>query len=558
MLSAGHSRRESSEEKGWFRRMPASEVPTRHKDQAPSSEPRSAPREAADRDPSGKEAGSRRDRTPTSGFRRGATPTQERLSLGSRVAVRVGLSAVVWGGLAGLGMAALLAALGFRDPLMLSMVVAASLAAGAAAFVAVRRVFARRLTRVASFVEQRVARGLPVGAEQSSDELERVELAVDRLLESMERPAHRASSSGTFEAPSAEQSHREAMLARDLTTKTVELAQRLEERNVLFEVLRESAASQNLASVLDTLVERLGPVLRLRECAVLLRRPDASFVVEAAWGFAEPKSVLGRAIVSGEGVTGGSTERNEAILIEDVTNSPEYLAFWGEVRREGSFLSVPIQAAGQTIGALALTRPPEDPLTPTESRYVSAIADQVALAIHNAQLFAKLEELSTTDELTRLPNRRYFNERLGRELSQARRWGHTLSVLVIDIDHFKKLNDREGHAAGDEALVAVAQVLRAALREVDVVARWGGEEFVVILDRANEEDAILVADKLRKAVEDLVVPGTEGQPGGHLTVSIGAAELAPGEDAGALVQRADRAVYVAKKAGRNRVSIPPV
>lgn len=501
----------------------------------------------------------RRDATPTGRARRSQPPPGERLSLGSRVAARVGLSAVVWGGLAGLGMSALLAALGFRDPLMLTMVVAASLASGTAAFIAVRRVFARRLSRVATFVEQRVGHrghthGLP---DESSDELDRVELAVDRLLESLERRSLSTQSMEAERPASAEQSHREAMLARDLTSKTIELAQRLEERNVLFEVLRESAASQRLSNVLDTLVSRLGPVLRLREVAVLLGRPDGTFVIEAAWGFPDPKAVLGRAVHAGEGVTGGATERNESVLIHDVTEVPEYLAFWGEVAREGSFLSVPIQAAGQTIGALALTRPPVDPLTPSESRYVAAIADQVALAIHNAQLFTRLEELSTTDELTRLPNRRYFNERLERELSQARRWGHALSVLVIDVDHFKKLNDREGHAAGDEALIAVAGVLRASLREVDVVARWGGEEFVVVLERTTESDALVVGEKLRRAVEAISLPSTAGQPEGHLTVSVGAAQLIEGEDAAGLVQRADRAVYQAKKAGRNRVSIPP-
>jgi diguanylate cyclase (GGDEF)-like protein len=530
--------------------MPATDVPT-----------------GGDNDGRAGEGKVRRDRTPTGSIgrgRRGSQPSlrpPERLSLGSRVAVRVGLSAVVWGGVAGLGVSLLLAALGFRDPLMLSMVVAASLASGTAAFIAVRRVFARRLSHIASFVEQRVQKGgLPEG-ETAADELDRVEVAVDRLLESIERRSRSTeiSSPGATVAPSldAEQSQREAMLARDLTTKTLELAQRLEERNVLFDVLRESAASQSLVNVLETLVQRLGPVLRLREAAVLLGRSDGSFVVEAAWGFSDPSSVLGRSISPGEGVTGDATEQNRPILIQDVTRSPEYLAFWGEVRREGSFLSVPIQAAGKTIGALAITRPPTDPLTATESRYVAAIADQVALAIHNAQLFARLEELSTTDELTKLPNRRYFNERLTREVSSSRRWGHPVSVLVIDIDHFKKLNDREGHAAGDEALIAVAEVLRTSLREVDVVARWGGEEFVVILDRTAEADAIVVGEKLRRAVEAIALASADGQPDGHLTVSIGAAELAEGEDGASLVQRADRAVYVAKRAGRNRVSVPP-
>ena len=238
-------------------------------------------------------------------------------------------------------------------------------------------------------------------------------------------------------------------------------------------------------------------------------------------------------------------------------DAPSYLAFWGEVQRTGSFMSVPIRAGGKMIGMLALTRPPSDRMSEHETRLVGALADQAALAIENARLFAKLEELSTHDELTTLPNRRSFKDRLAREMADAKRYGHPLSVMVIDVDHFKKLNDREGHAAGDEALVEVSRVLKASLREVDMVARYGGEEFVVILSRTAEPDAIKVGEKLREGVANIGLPSAAGQPLGHLSVSIGVAQLEEGEDGAALVQRADRAVYVAKKEGRNRVSLPP-
>lgn len=496
----------------------------------------------------------RRDPTPTAHRIRASLAPAERLSLGSRVAVRVGLSAVAWGGVAGLGMSLVLAAFGYRDPVILSMVVAASIAAGVAAFVAVRRVFARRLTRVASFVEQRiqdkdklVERSSSGTLEAAADELDRVELAIDKLLRTFD---------GT-KRDAAVTSQREAILAQDLATKTDELSRRLEERNVLFDVLRESAASQNLESVLDTLAQRLGPVLRFREVAVLIKRPDGELVIEAAWGFADPKVVLGKSVKPGEGLTGEAAKSGKTVLVADVSKVDAYLAFWGEVPKEGSFMAVPIRAGQETIGIFALTRPPTDPLKPSESRYVAAITDQVALAIRNAQLFAKLEELSTKDELTGLPNRRYLNERLTRDIAEAKRWQHPLSLLVVDIDHFKKLNDREGHAAGDEALVAVARAIEAVLREVDVVTRWGGEEFVVILERTTEADAQVVGEKLRLAVEAVDLPCTRGQPAGHLTVSVGVAELLPGEQGAELVQRADRAVYVSKRAGRNRVSLPP-
>ena len=141
-------------------------------------------------------------------------------------------------------------------------------------------------------------------------------------------------------------------------------------------------------------------------------------------------------------------------------------------------------------------------------------------------------------------------------MADARRYGHPLSLLMIDVDHFKKLNDRCGHLVGDEALISVANTLRGAVREVDTVARWGGEEFTVILSRAGEREAIEVAEKLRKAIASLEASWSIGQPFGHVSVSIGAAELLEGEDAASLIQRADRAVYSAKREGRNRVSGP--
>ncbi len=491
---------------------------------------------------------SRRDPTPTA--RRATSPAApERLSLGSRVAVRVGLAALFWGALGGGLVALALWINGVTDPRALIGVFAASLASGIAAFVVVHQVFARRLSRVAQLIEQRAQEksGAALTVE-GDEELDQVALAINRLIRSV-------SIDRAPDAKGADASQREMVLSDDLARITKDLEQRLRERALLFDVLRESASSQNLDSVLETLSSRLGPAMRFREVAVMLKEPDGGFRIRAAWGFATPSAVIGRTVASGEGLAGASVASGRPVIVADVGASPDYLAFWGEVARTGSFMSVPIRRAGEIIGMLALTRPPEVPLSDHETRLVTALADQVALAIKNAQLFAKLEELSTKDELTGLPNRRYFKDRLAREMADARRYGHPLSVLVIDVDHFKKLNDREGHAAGDEALIEVSRVLASSLREVDMVARWGGEEFVVTLSRTGEADAIKVGEKLREGIAAMKLASTAGQPLGHLSVSIGVAELAEGEDAASVVQRADRAVYVAKKEGRNRVSI---
>jgi diguanylate cyclase (GGDEF)-like protein len=202
-----------------------------------------------------------------------------------------------------------------------------------------------------------------------------------------------------------------------------------------------------------------------------------------------------------------------------------------------------------------MTRPPEDPLTEVELKFMSAVADQAALSIRNAQLFEELRELSTHDELTKLANRRLLATRLAQELERARRFRQPVSVLAVDIDHFKLLNDRAGHPVGDQALVAVSSLLVNNVRRVDTVARVGGEEFIVVLPAADLLEAMKVADKLRLAIASRTdLPGGSGQPGERLTISIGVAEFIETEDqdGDALLSRADQALYAAKREGRNR------
>lgn len=168
---------------------------------------------------------------------------------------------------------------------------------------------------------------------------------------------------------------------------------------------------------------------------------------------------------------------------------------------------------------------------------------------------ARMVDSALRDPLTRLYNQRYFAERLDAELRFARRHGSELAVLMIDIDHFKDVNDRRGHLVGDSVLTAVALNLARAVRNEDVVARHGGEEFVVLLRATSIDAAVLLAERLRKKVEDAPTP-CEGGPPVLVTISIGAAAF-PGdglETAHDLLGAADRALYAAKQAGRNRVA----
>ncbi len=181
---------------------------------------------------------------------------------------------------------------------------------------------------------------------------------------------------------------------------------------------------------------------------------------------------------------------------------------------------------------------------------LASFGNQAAIAIENARLFTETRRLANTDALTGLYNHRYFYHLLDTEVKRARRYGRALSLIMLDIDHFKQFNDRYGHLAGDEALRSLAQILRKNSRRVDTVARYGGEEFAIILPETDLTQAAVQAERLRAAAEE------HQWPEGHLTISLGVASLMPDmtrvED---MVRDADRPLYEAKEAGRNQVCL---
>ena len=162
-----------------------------------------------------------------------------------------------------------------------------------------------------------------------------------------------------------------------------------------------------------------------------------------------------------------------------------------------------------------------------------------------------LQRASRTDPLTGLPNRRAMVEELQAEIARAVREGTPMAVLMADVDHFKKVNDTYGHEAGDRVLQGMAKALTQALRAYDVCARWGGEEFLVLLPATDRTGALEVGEKLRKAVAALVIPLGEAQV--SIGLSVGAALLDPSETMDTLLNRADSAMYEAKRQGRDRV-----
>ncbi len=197
--------------------------------------------------------------------------------------------------------------------------------------------------------------------------------------------------------------------------------------------------------------------------------------------------------------------------------------------------------------------------------YVGYIAAALGLAfgffwMTTAKLSTELEYMASTDPLTRVYNRRVFRDWCNKELARSKRVGSTFSLLVVDVDHFKRVNDRFGHRAGDLVLCAIVEQMQDSVRGIDVLGRWGGEEFVALLPGADRDAALMVAQRIRRNVEKLpmakIVPGgcwEEGEQIG-LTVSVGMASHRGGADrVDDVMDRADRALYRAKAEGRNRV-----
>jgi len=226
-------------------------------------------------------------------------------------------------------------------------------------------------------------------------------------------------------------------------------------------------------------------------------------------------------------------------------------------RDEGirSYLCLPLLSHTSRLGVLCFYRSDSELFTAEETSLLSAFVHLAAQAIENARLYARLEEEASTDTLTGLSNRRVFDRRMTQEHRRAKRYGKPYAMLMLDIDHFKRVNDDYGHPAGDAVLSRLAQVINLQVRDVDTVARYGGEEFVVIFPEIDGAAAKEVAERMRRAVAETSFQLQDGQQI-HITVSIGISSFPDcATDAETAVSNADQALYAAKQAGRNRVTL---
>jgi diguanylate cyclase (GGDEF)-like protein/PAS domain S-box-containing protein len=342
---------------------------------------------------------------------------------------------------------------------------------------------------------------------------------------------------------------------------------------ILTDVTRAALDADRLQLALDRIVSFVQETFDLAAVHLVRVEDGGEEYILAASACARQTAPVGASYeLRRGGVVGRALRQGQAQLVLDTRSDPDYVSLHHEVRSE---LVVPIRYHGRLLGAINLESDGPDVFTTENCAIFETIAEQVAGAVHHASVQRRLAEaqaalqeshralrranlrlarLSRTDDLTQLKNRRSFDEALQREWRRAIRSGRPLSLLILDLDHFKDLNDSAGHQAGDATLRAVAATVRSwARRAGEVAARYGGDELAVILPSTDESAARTLAERLRAAVQELsaIHPAT----GSAVTASIGVATArpAPGGDPESLLSAADQALYRAKAGGRNRV-----
>ncbi|HEX6316866.1 MAG TPA: diguanylate cyclase, partial [Gemmatimonadaceae bacterium] len=361
--------------------------------------------------------------------------------------------------------------------------------------------------------------------------------------------------------------------ARDSLRETREALTRVQEqadqRRHLMDIMHDVTDELSTGEIYHLLARRVARALALSQCSVVLSKLGGPPRV-AAYAF---ETGISRDFVLDmdkypELKTALDTGR--AVLVENVMVSPLYRHVREMWARDGtriatrSVIAIPFAMGADEAGVFFLRRNvTEPPLTPADVEFADTVIRAAVSAIQRATLIEttiadnrRLEELAHTDPLTKTLNRRALSERLASEMERVRRYSTTMSLLLIDLDHFKQVNDTHGHLMGDEVLIEVASLLLRVVRAVDIVARYGGEEFVVVLPETGAPGAEAFAERLRELIEAHCFVESRGAPI-RLTTSIGVSAF-PGygvDSVEDLLTSADQALYRAKSEGRNRVRV---
>ena len=326
---------------------------------------------------------------------------------------------------------------------------------------------------------------------------------------------------------------------------------RAQQLEVINAIAQQTTVVLEIKDLLDTVCSLIQKSFRVDHVSVLLREEDELVLRAQHGGLSLTIAEDGR-LPAGSDIWGGCLDTGLTLIEHDITDAVAVHRFYAETV---SRMCIPLVSFGQSLGVLMLDSKTRGAFQPSDRQPLESVADICATAIQNAHYVERVKQLAYIDGLTGIFNRRFFELRLKEELERARRFECGMAVIMLDIDQFKRLNDEFGHLLGDEVLRQVSSLFHQQLRKIDVVCRYGGEEFAILLSQTDPQYSLGVAEKLRRVVETWQFPGVPRA----VTISAGVAtypEHGLGRDD--LMKAADAGLYAAKQAGRNRVLMGPL
>jgi diguanylate cyclase (GGDEF)-like protein len=313
-------------------------------------------------------------------------------------------------------------------------------------------------------------------------------------------------------------------------------------------IAQQSTAVMELEDLLIRVCSVIQKAFQVSHVSLLLRE-EGDLVMRAHQGTLTPCTPAGGRFPVTQDPWARVLSTTGTIIEKDLTDTPETLRLFLESE---SRMHIPLISFGQTLGVLTLHSSQRNAFRESELQSLESVADICANSIQNAHYIERVKQLAYLDGLTGIFNRRFFELRIMEEIERARRYGTGMAVIMADIDQFKRLNDEFGHLLGDEVLRQVSSLFHQQLRKIDVVCRYGGEEFAILLTQITTHQAMAIAEKLRRLVEGFQFPGVPRT----ITISAGVAAFpAHGKTRDEMVRAADSGLYAAKQAGRNRVCL---
>ena len=336
----------------------------------------------------------------------------------------------------------------------------------------------------------------------------------------------------------------------NLKSTRADLDNKILQLSTLYEVGKAISSELNFVKLQNMILEKVTKVLGAERGSLMLVDDSEKYMtIGVAVGLSDEITRETHQEI-GDSVAGYACQQRKALFVKDVDKDEDFQKIKKENIKSGTLMCVPLIAKDKLLGALNVAKSVPNSFNENDFDLLINLANQAAIAIDNARLY----RYAVTDEMTKLYNHRYFQQRLEEELRRADRHEDHISLLILDVDHFKRFNDTYGHPEGDRVLKTVAMLIEKSIREIDIAARYGGEEFVVICPEKSGAGALVPAERIRMAIEgyDFRIDGVHVP----ITVSVGAASYPDNANSKAeLIKKSDTALYYSKENGRNRSTL---